>query len=357
MYQWPFFMGYIMGRKPSANLNLPKGMRARKRTRKNGTAVVYYFYDTGERPRREIPLGTDYHLAVKQWAQLESARVSSENRPTFTDAANRYLAEVVPGKAKNTRTNNIYAIKNLDAFFGGKNPAPLEEIVPIHITMYRDSRKETPSAANLEIRTFSHIWNKAREWGMTDRANPCSGIARLKEKGRHHVYIEEDVFNAVYESADSELKYIMDIAYLTGQRPVDIVKIHTSDIQNGVLNFHQQKTKAHVAVMLIGKLEEIISTLQSKTMHGFLFKNTWGLPLNTKNLRDRFNAAKQAAKRAFPNLEDAIENFQFRDLRAKAATDKSLSTDDEAAQKQLGHKNISMTRRYIRRSKPVKPTK
>ena len=58
-----------MGRKPSKHPNLPKGMRAR--TKANGK--TWYYYDTGGKPRREIPLGDDYVLAIQKWTELEMA--------------------------------------------------------------------------------------------------------------------------------------------------------------------------------------------------------------------------------------------------------------------------------------------
>ncbi|MGH8626005.1 MAG: integrase, partial [Gammaproteobacteria bacterium] len=56
-----------MGRRPYKYLNLPPRMRARKQR----SGKVYYYYDSGEKPRREIPLGPDYALAVKRWSELE----------------------------------------------------------------------------------------------------------------------------------------------------------------------------------------------------------------------------------------------------------------------------------------------
>jgi hypothetical protein len=49
-----------VGRKPSRWSNLPKGMRARPRGQK-----IFYYLDTGEKPRREIPLGSDYVQAAR----------------------------------------------------------------------------------------------------------------------------------------------------------------------------------------------------------------------------------------------------------------------------------------------------
>jgi hypothetical protein len=56
-----------MGRRPTLHLNLPSGLRARRQR----SGRVYYYYDTGTKPRREIPLGNDCALAVKRWAELE----------------------------------------------------------------------------------------------------------------------------------------------------------------------------------------------------------------------------------------------------------------------------------------------
>ena len=57
-----------MGRLPSVNLNLPRGMRARRRGSR-----VYYYFDAGGRPRREIALGQHYPEAVRRWAELSAA--------------------------------------------------------------------------------------------------------------------------------------------------------------------------------------------------------------------------------------------------------------------------------------------
>ena len=51
--------------------------------------------------------------------------------------------------------------------------------------------------------------------------------------------------------------------------------------------------------------------------------------------------------------------FQFRDLRAKAATDKADAQDMRQAQRQLGHASVVMTEAYVRarRGDKVTPTR
>ena len=123
-----------MGRRPTVNLNLPKGMRARKRTRKNGTVVTYYFYDGRDENgrRKEYPLGTDYVLAVQEWGRLEQEGSQAAAAATFTAAAARYTADVLVHRADNTQRNSRLLLKNLICFFGNPD-APLDQIQPQHI--------------------------------------------------------------------------------------------------------------------------------------------------------------------------------------------------------------------------------
>lgn len=77
-----------------------------------------------------------------------------------------------------------------------------------------------------------------------------------------------------------------------------------------------------------------------------------GTPLSVGKIRSRFT--KIRAK-----LGIAKVDFQLRDLRAKAGTDKEESDGIIAAQNQLGHESEQMTKHYVRNrlGKLVKPTK
>ncbi|WP_331717200.1 MULTISPECIES: site-specific integrase [Pseudomonas] len=66
--------------------------------------------------------------------------------------------------------------------------------------------------------------------GLTEKANSCFGVRRNKEKPRDY-YAGETVWNAVYAEAVQELKDAMDLAYLTGQRPADVLKIAATDLE------------------------------------------------------------------------------------------------------------------------------
>lgn len=349
-----------MGRKRSVHLNLPKGMRAR--VRPNAT---YYFYDTGA---AEIPLGKDYVAAVRRWADLEGGAAPAQAAAitTFRTVAEAYIASPAFKRLKPRTQRDILGsgkpkpdgtlggdLAKLYAFFDDP-PAPLDSIEPHHIAKYRDHRDSTHSTQ--EIALLSAIWNWAREQGYTKLANPTVGVGRNRAEGRD-VYVTDAMFAKVYRWADQPVKDAMDLAHLAGQRPADCLKMREQDVRDGALWVTQGKTGTKVRVALVGKLKAVVDRIMARkkslTVRSFaLVIDADGKPLSAGQLDYRFGWAREQA-----NIAPA--DFQFRDLRAKAATETDDARGIEAAQGLLGHASAGMTRKYVRRraGKLVEPTK
>lgn len=340
-----------MGRKPSKSGSMPR-FRVRQRDTR-----VYYYYDLGGKPRSEISLGTDYGLAILEYAKLEKDRASStaaKSVLTFSYVADRYMEEVVPTKAPATQKDNARELKQLLSFFNDP-PAPLEAIEPQHVRQYLRYRGKTaPVRANREKALLSAIWNFARETGYTALANPCSGVKGNRETGRD-IYIEDDLLLRVWEHADQPLKDALDLFYLTAQRIADTLKMDEQHIRADQLWIQQGKTGAKRRIEVIGGLKALLERIELRKA-GCKFKSTKlivmenGKPMTTSMLRSRFDKARESA-----GIEKAL--FQMRDLRAKAATDKEESTGNiREARDQLGHTTIGMTEQYIRSRKGMKVT-
>ncbi len=341
-----------MGRKPSKNSNLPSHMRARKSKGKSGK--VWYYFDTGGKPRKEIPLGDDYALAIKKWAELK-VNVKSHHPQivTFRYVAERYIKEVIPAKSPQTQKDNHKELLWLLKFFDNP-PAPLDKIKPIHIRQYLDWR-EAKVRANREKALFSHVWNKAREWGYTNLQNPCAGIHGASEKGRKNIYIENEIFDAVYQAASVPLKDAMTLAYLTRQRPADMLKMRETDIVDSSIQITQAKTDKKLRISIEGELLVLMNKIMArktgyKIRSLYLIVDEIGQRFTYSMLRNHFDKAREKAG-------ITKTDFQFRDLRAKAGTDKAESSGDiRQAQRQLGHSSVVMTETYIRDRKGDKTT-
>lgn len=342
-----------MGRKPTTNLNLPPGMR--KRAQRSGR--VYYYLDTGEKPRKEIPLGPDYIVALRKYAELNMADAPSECA-TFGDVIKRYTIEEVPKLAPATARLFASDVKDVSAFF---STAPLGEIKPMHIRQFLDKHRDQPTSANRRKRLFSVMWNKARGWGYTDLPNPCAGIAGHELQKRTY-YVTDEVYQAVYASACDSLKDAMDLAYLSGQRPADALRMTEHDIIDGHLIITQQKTKQPLRIVIKGRLAELLARIEKRKAEyrivtAALLVNEHGRRLTAPALRYQFDQARAAAVLAVPALAAQIKEFRFYDLRAKAADDVSDSRGDQGAADLLGHADVRTAQRhYLRRGKRVEPT-
>ena len=344
-----------MARRPTNPGSIP---RLRKRLRPGGR--VYYYYDAGDKPRREIALGSDYAAAIVEYARLEKSRAASalvEAVLTFEYVATKYMEEVVPTKSSTTQKDNTRELKQLLIFFNDP-PGPLEAIEPKHVVQYLRYRSKTAKVrANREKALLSAIWNFARQSGYTSLANPCAGIKGNKETGRD-TYVEDEMFAAVYLHADQPLKDALDLFYLTAQRIGDTLKMDERDLLDNQLLIKQGKTSAKRRIEVVGELKVVIERILERKK-GHKIRSTRlvvmdnGQAMTTSMLRGRFDAARMKA-----GIEKSA--FQMRDLRAKAATDKEESTGSiRDARDQLGHTTVGMTEQYIRRRKGLKvlPTK
>lgn len=171
------------------------------------------------------------------------------------------------------------------------------------------------------------------------------------------VYVEDHIYKIFYDLANQDMKDLMDIAYLTGQRPVDIVGMTVHQIHDGILHINQKKTKKRLRFKMTGQLATIIERRIKNTSQVFLFQNKRKQKLSRQTLTNWFSDLRELALAQYPSLESEIKEVQFRDLRAKSATDIFLLQDTETAKIQLGHTDQKTTKRYIRKDKIILPLK
>jgi integrase len=314
-----------MGRKRVNNLNLPVRMHMKK----GG-----YYHVSSVTPRVWTALGKDLNQARLKWAELENDPVQEEDK-TFAVVTARYLKEVLPSLKPHTQRDYTQYAALLVAVFGHIS---IDQIRPRDIADYVRHRGESSKVrANREKALFSTIFNHARAWGFTDLTNPCIGIKGFKEKPRDR-YVSDQEYAAVWEVAHSTVQDAMDLALCTGQRPADVLKIEVGHIVDGYLLISQNKTGKKLRISIAGELQDVILRIMGKPrdpVNKSLLQDSDGQSLTYFALRSRFDKAR----------EKAGVSFQFRDLRAKAATD----TNDLAhAQKLLGHKNRTTTELYTR---------
>lgn len=171
-------------------------------------------------------------------------------------------------------------------------------------------------------------------------------MRKNKEKPRDF-YANETVWQAIYEEAPPELKDATDLAYLTGQRPLDVLSMRKDDVEGIYLMVSQDKTGKRLRIVLevegvkksLGQLLERIMRRTSEHLSPFLILNEHGKRMSWPMLRNRWADAREAARvkaevEKKPDLANRIAQFQFRDIRPKAASEINDLSD---ASMLLGH--------------------
>lgn len=352
-------------RPKTKNRDLPPRMLRRTRKLKSGKFWEAFYYNgrKSDGTRFEIPLGRDLNEAKRKWAQLECRDAAAETS-LMRFVFDQYERDIIPTKAPRTQKDNIGSLVNLRKVFDG---VVIDSITPQYVALYRDRRgAKAPVRANREVSLLSHVWNVAREWGYTAKENPVTGLRKLKERPRTF-YADDEVWSAVYKVACVELQDAMDLNYLTGQRPADVLKMRFSDVKEETLGVQQNKTEKRLRIMLnadgtrteFGKLIDRIKSRERKVKSLYLIAKPDGTPLNQWTLRTRFDDARAAAVKEAKDagnqeLADKIRAFQFRDIRPKAASEMQLAHASEL----LGHTEQEITKKvYQRVGQLVKPTR
>lgn len=321
-----------MGRKRQKNKNLPPRVYVHH-------GSYRYVPKTGKR----ITLAKvgDYGGMLRALAD-----VVADNPPltTLTAVFDRYEREIVPRKAEATQKQNASLLKHLRAAFGHMQPGKLRAK---HAARYRDARgKIAPTAANRELQLLGHVFTMALEWGAVD-FHPLRGFRKLPMAPRDR-YVTDQEYQRVHALARPMIACAMDLALLTGLRRGDILRLERRHLADQGIEIRTSKTGAGLIFEWSPALRQvvkdalaippqfrqwIICNRDGKQFGGAGFSSAW----------DRL--MRKAAK--------DIEPFQFRDLRAKNASDEP---ELAVAQVRLGHTSPTITDRvYRRKAKNVKP--
>lgn len=313
-----------MGRKRSRDFDLPPRLYRR------GARYYYVTHD-----RRWIALGSDLAQARRLWADYECIGQEA----TVESLLDRYLSDCLKDRAPATHKQYRVYRTALVAAFGGWS---LDTLKPWHLAQFRDSRP--PVMANGCLSLLKTAYAKAVEWGWCE-ANPAAVVARLTLPVRGY-YLEDADFRAIRDKAPDWLRTAMDLSYLTALRPSDVVKLQWADVTADSVFVRVQKTKARIAFAVTEGLQAVLDEARRRPIVGlYVVATAKGRPISLRRLGDAWRDARDAA---------GVAQAQFRDIRAKAATDAEAAGMDYQAM--LGHATKAMSDRYVKRMRTIRAT-
>ncbi len=314
-----------MGRKRQSRKDLPARCYFKHK--------AYYFVDADGKWRH---IGKTFAEAMQAYVELVHIPVVLRTMGQLFD---RYLADVVSFQKKNTAKGGKNAIRLLRPVFSDVEPGIIK---PSEVYQYIDLRqkKNGKAAANRDRAVLSDVFDHGIRWGVCEK-NPVKETKRLKLPKRDR-YITDAEFNLLYDSASPLIRCVMDLAYITGLRKGDILKIKLGDIQNDELTVLTQKTGKKLVFVIDTDLAEVISrakALPRSILSLFLFSTRTGGSITVGNFDGRWFTLKKKV-----GLYES--NLHFHDIRAKAATDGKA--DGVNVQQLLGHSSSSTTDGYIK---------
>lgn len=327
--------------KRTINKHLPPNVHL-----KSGT-YYYVYYEEGKRKWRNI--GKTLAEAIDNWVKLVEPNT---NPLTMAQLFDRYMVEIAPKKSKESFRTNRSEITHLYKVFGHMAP---NSITPVHVYKYLDVRgKDAPVRANREKSLLSHIFSTAIRWGIVID-NPCRNVKRLTEKKRDR-YVTDAEFQAIYDIASESMQNIMQFAFLTGLRQLDILKIKLSDLRKDGIFIKISKTKNKIIIEWSPALTTVIDKAKlygEQFSSEYLFVTKRGKPYTSSGFQTIWQ--KLMSKGLTNNIIE--EKFRFHDIRRKSATEVEQADGRETARKLLGHQDQKTTGTYISGAQKVKPVK
>lgn len=305
-----------MGRPRKSPSNLPPCVY-----RKHG---AFYYVRGG----RWVPLGRDLANALAEYARLSGTVKGS--MPDLIDTA---FASFRKGLSDNTVRQYTIAVRKLKHIFEEFSP---EQVQGRHVAQVKLALAKTPNMANRVLSVLRQVFDYAVEQQIVDN-NPAAAIKRHKEAKRTRLLSWEE-FSAIRAQAGPRLQVIMDLAYLTGQRIGDVLKIRVSDLGEDGVFFQQQKEDSRLVVRWTPELRAVVD--RAKALGGnvralTLLYNRRGKAPDYRTIADQWRIACTAS---------GVADATLHDLRAMAAT----TVGKERAQALLGHASATNTARYLR---------
>lgn len=245
------------------------------------------------------------------------------------------LPGILKGKAKATQEQYNVAARQLKVIFQEFSP---EQVRAKHVNKVKRASTDNPNMFNRKLTVLRMVFDYALDFEIVD-SNPCAGVKRLPEKKRDRLLAAEE-FADIYDKAAPRIQCIMELAFLTGQRVMDVVNIHRSDLKEEGIYFRQAKTDAKLIVQWTAEIKAVVDrakTLTTNVKALTLFCNRRGKAPDYKSIYEQWTAACKLS---------GVENADMRDLRAMSATNTKMQGKN--ATKLLGHTTEAMTVRYLR---------
>ena len=312
---------------------------------RKGDCLWLDFYYQGKRYRESLgPVSMTFakeRLILKKRELIEGQGKPKIGRVSFSRFTEDFLEWSKGNKRPKSSLRDECSLKHLQPFFKDRM---LSEISPFLIEKYKLLRKEEeakPRTIAIDLACLRHMFNLAMKWGKAV-SNPVREVKFPKElQTKDRILSEEEearLLEAVRSTAKSKhLEPIIVTALQTGMRKGEILNLKWSnvDFKNRIITVEGTKTGEIRRIPMNKKLTGVLESAKKESEGEYVFSENGKPYLDVKT---GWWTALEKAK---------IEGFRFHDLRHTFGSRLGMDgVDITAIAEMMGHKDISMTRRY-----------
>lgn len=297
-------------------------------------------------------------------ARLAAADLVDDRMPTLIS---NWMIEVASAHSKKTLADDVFRSRNISEAFAEYRARQVTAPVVVEFLKQFKGMPRTYNAYRSAVREFMRF---AEEKGFRDAGtNPVDAIKTMKVRPRDRYITDSELRRIKVAALYGEdglrtrsgytLCCLIDMAYLTGQRIGDLLRMEWSMLGRDGILFEPAKTRESTGVRVLiewtPKLRAVIERLKNpkappvtgkskrttrKPTHmRFVFSTQEGQPY-------KYSGASSAWMRAVKRA--GVKNAHFHDLRAKALTDKDGREGMGAARTMGGHSTEQQTSDYVR---------
>lgn len=268
-----------------------------------------------------------------------------------------WLEEVSSKRSDKTQANDAYKARAIAASFKGFRASEVTPPDVIEFLRYYKDRERTYNAYRSLMRELMRF---AEEKGYRPPgSNPVASLKTISIKPRDRYITDSELrrikVGAMYGGPGQRQRTrnrsgpmicaLIDMAYLTGQRVGDLIKLEWAHIDRAGVHFQPGKTAKSTGVRITvewtPKLEELVARIKAmkRVNLRWVFTTQDGQKYSYRGVNSAWARALERA---------GVKDCHFHDIRAKALTDKDFREGMEQARTMGGHSTPNQTAAYVR---------
>jgi len=269
-----------------------------------------YYYAWRGGPRLTGEKGSPEFLA--SYNEAHAQRVAPDGK-RFRGIVTLYKASAdYQGLAPSTKKNWSIWLDRISDYFGGLSTAAFDradKIRPV-IRKWRDTYADHPRTADFGIQVLSRVLSYAVDPLSSITSNPCAGIKPLYSANRADIIWTADEIAHLKRHASPEIGFAVDLAWSTGLRRGDLLRLSWSHIgaDQIIIATGKSNRRREAIVPLYDDLRDVLARIPKRATT--VLTTTKATSWSVEGFASSFAKAKERA---------GIEK-NFHDLRGTAAT-------------------------------------